>query len=668
MNKEKWNKYLPDQRYDNISEMIIEAKNRFCKKPAIRWIKSYNNSIQTLSYDELVDSMKTIFYGLDQMGFKKDDHLAICSENRPEWILADLGIQALGGVTVTVYPSLKAKEMEYILKDSECKAIFVDTIENLEKIKSVRDNLPELQVVIIFKPRKLINEEGGIISFDELLELGTEQYHSSNRFFSSVKKIKEDDLSNIIYTSGTTGVPKGVMLSHKNFLSDALASVSVAMTLKKGIIPYKHRFLSILPYSHSFGKTVAEYAPLMVGATIDIVSELTPEAIRNAFEKFRPTLMAGIPYVYQKIYEIVLEELSSYPSFIKNLVEDVIENGKKYYENIRQGKKNKIGTILKHKILGKIVGKRITKELGGNWELMISGSAAISKDLIYFFNTLGIPLLEGYGLTEASPVTHLTRTEYNSDFRPTIKEKINPHKKTGTVGPPIEIIDNPYKNMDQKVDPKSKELLIRGPMVMQGYWKKPSYTNNAIDKDGWLHTGDVVEIDKHGYATIKGRNKLIIKLATGKMISPAAIETKITPTSRIIAQFLLVGDDTRNYLTAIIVPYQEPLKEYAEENDIPYETWEDLITNETILSRIKEEIETLLQDTSDYARPKKFIISSEAFTDQRYITPTYKFKRSQIYADFQEAIDTLYNLDHGEEFLVLEDRLTNFYDQSMIIS
>jgi len=666
MKKEKWNKHLPDTRFDNIPKMIIESKNRFKDKPAIRWIRKSDNQIQSISYKKLVELMKCVFYYLKLVGFKKNDHIAICSESRQEWILADLGIQTLGGVTVTVYPSLKAKEMEYILKDSESKAVFVDTNENLEKIKSIYDELPELKVIIIFEQIKRSVDERRLVTFDEVLNQDILNHFSSDKFDDSISQIEEDDLSNIIYTSGTTGVPKGVMLSHKNFLSDALASVSVAMTLKKRIKPWKHNFLSILPFSHSFGKTVGEYTPLMVGATIDIVSEISPEGIRTAFEKFKPTLMAGIPYVYQKIYEIILEELEDYPEFIKNLVERVIENGKVYYENKRQGKKNKISTILKHKILAKIVGRRIRKELGGNWELMVSGSAAIAKDLIYFFNTLNIPLIEGYGLTEASPVTHLTRTDVNSNFRPDFEKKIKFYKKIGSVGPPIEIIDNPYDNIEQAVDPDNNELLIRGPMVMQGYWKKPSYTKDIIDEDRWLHTGDVVNIDEDGYVFIKGRDKLIIKLATGKMISPAAVETLITPASRIIAQFLLIGDDKRKYLTAIVVPYQEPLKKFAEKNGIVYEIWEDIIRNTKVLNRIKNEIYDLTEDVVEYSRPKKFLISSQAFTDQRYITPTYKFKRRKIYKDYREEINRLYEID--KDFLILEKRMTNFYDQSMIIT
>jgi long-chain acyl-CoA synthetase len=660
------NKYLPKTRFNNLPEMIVASKNKYFKKPAIRWIRKADNTVESISYDELIDSVKAVFYALKQMGFKKEDRIGICSENRTEWILADFGIQSLGAITVALYPSLKPEEIKYIVNDAGCKAIFVDTRENLEKVKTIIHEAPSLKVIIIFDPKRYTMNDAHLMTFKDLLSLGVEHYYSSNAFSYSLSEIQEEDLASIIYTSGTTGVPKGVMLTHKNFLSDVLASVSVAMTLKKGIKPWEHRFLSILPFSHSFGRCVGEYCPLLVGATLDIVSELNPDTIRTSFELFEPTIMAGIPYLYQKIYEIVLEELSSYPNFVKNLVEGVIENGKLYYENKRNDVKNTLRCRLKHNILGKVVGKRIINKLGGNLELMISGSAAISKDLIYFFNTINIPLIEGYGLTEASPVTHLTRTEDNSDFRPNFDRKIEVCKKIGSVGPPIEIPENPYKNIEQRVDPTTNELLIRGPMVMKGYWNKPQHTNEALDEDGWLHTGDVVEIDEDGYVSIKGRAKLIIKLATGKMISPAAIENLITPTSRIIAQFLVVGDDSRKYLTAIVVPYQQPLKDYADKEGIAYETWADLIKNRKILARIKEEVDELTKDVSDYMRPKKFLISSEALTSEKYVTPTYKFKRKAIYLDFGAEIDALYNSDN--DFFIMEKRLTDFYEQEMIIT
>lgn len=677
MAKKRWSKYLPKVRYNNLVEMIFASIKKYGKKTSIRWFED-DGTIQSLSYEELGLKIKSVFYALNALGFKKQDHIAICSETSRIWVYADLGIQALGCVTVAIYPSLKPKEILYILKDSESKAIFVDTQENLAKVLSIEKEIPDLRYIIAIDPFDESLRNSKVISFNELLSDGFKELNiretfgiendtlGPDTFNNSIKNIKEDDLASLIYTSGTTGIPKGVMLTHKNFLSDAVAGISVALTLKKGVKPWEMEFCAIMPFSHSFGRCVDEYCSFFIGATMNIVGEYDPEKIRRAFEEFKPTIMCGIPYLYQKIYNIILDELAAYPKLIVNIVNKVIANGKEYYTNKGLGKKNKFGVKLRQKTTAKLVGKVITKKLGGRWQLMVSGSAAISKDLIYFFNTLGINMIEGYGLTETSPVTHLLRTEYNSDFRPNFNKKIDIFSKIGTIGPPIEIVDNPYENIQQKMDPLTGELLIKGPMVMKGYWKKPELTAKAIDENGWLHTGDIVKIDEDGYVKIEGRSKIVIKLSTGKMISPASIETLITPTSKIIAQFILVGDDTKKYLTAIVVPYQQPLKEYADKNNIEYNSWKDLIRNNKILDKIKEEVNNLTKDVVEFSRPKKFLISSAAFTSEKYTTPTYKFKRNAIFEDLKNDIDKLY--ETNQDFLIVEDRLTDFYDQSLIIS
>ncbi|TXT65554.1 MAG: putative Long-chain-fatty-acid--CoA ligase [Promethearchaeota archaeon] len=661
-----FNKYLPRVRFNNIPEMVLNTKNKFYNKAAIRWIQNSEKSVRSISYNELADVMISVFHALMQLGFKKGDHIGICSKSLPEWIFADLGVQSLGGVTVAIYPTLKPNEIKYILEDSECKAIFVDTKENMQKILSIMDNLPYLKLIIVFGSKKQLRVDGHIMSFEEVLSLGGSKYYPSNQFTSSILQIKEVDLASIIYTSGTTGNPKGVMLTHKNLLSDAVASVSVAMTLKKGIKPWKQHYFSVLPFAHSFGRLLV-YSSLMMGSTIDIISETTPETIRMALEKFKPTVMAGIPYVFQKIYNTVLEIVKAeYPKKIRELVYKVINNGKIYYENKSRGKRNKLGTIIRHKLLGSIVGKRIRKNLDDKLLLMVSGSASISKELIYFFNTIGIPLIEGYGLTEASPVTHLMRDKPNSRFRPNFRKKVSAYKKIGSIGPPIAIPSNPYKNIEQKIDEDTGELLIKGPMVMRGYWKKPQATAKAIDEEGWLHTGDYATIDEDGYVYFTGRKKNIIKLSTGKMINPSSVENLIVPASNYIAQMILIGGDNRKYATAIIVPYQKALKEFADKSRIVYNNWRELINDKLIQEKLRSDIRDKLKGISDYKKPKRFLISSKAFLSEKYLTPTYKFKRNAIIEDFSAQINNLYNSDR--EFLIMEERMTEFYDQSMIIA
>jgi len=508
---------FPMIRYNNIPEMVINSKNRFYNKAAIRWIRKVDDKLQTISFNELVDCMTTIFYALNQMGFKKKDHMGICSKSSPEWIMTDLGIQTLGGVTVPIDPTLKRKEIKYILKDSECKAVFIDKLKSMKKIDSIISDLPELKLIVMFTSKKQSIKNSNVMSFDELLSLGEKQYYTSNKFNSSVSNINEDDVASIIYTPRTKEDPKGILLTHKNILSDAIASVSITMKFKKRVKPWKQHYFSVIPFSDLFGR-ILMISSLLIGATIDIINQLNPKVIEKSLEKFKPTIMVANPLVYQVIYNTIFKELEQYSEKQRKLVNDVIENGELYYTNKRNDIKIKLKVKLRHKILAKIVGKKIRENFGGKLMLMISTPANISEKLIYFFNTIGIPLITTYGLTEASGITHILRTKNSSKFRPNFKKKIHFYDKIGSRGPPIEIPNNPYNNIQQKKFKKNGEFLIKGPMIMKGYWKNSGATAKAIDDHDWLHTGDFAEIDEDGYLFIKAQKSKKIKNPSEKQI------------------------------------------------------------------------------------------------------------------------------------------------------
>lgn len=663
----KWNQYLRIERYQNLPKMLLKTTELYGNSIAMRWFSEDLSKVHTCTYNKLTQQFKKVWGALNELGYKQGDHIAICCETRAEWIFSDFGILSLGGVTIAVYPSLKPAEIKYIVNDSGSKAIIVDEEENLKKILEIQDECPTLNHIVVIDEFDESLQKESIFRFNDFLEMGQDFFvKNPDLFEEQVNKIKEDDLASFIYTSGTTGIPKGTMLTHKNFLSDATAAVSVAATLRTDVPPHEMNFLTVMPFSHSFARCVDEYCSLYIGATINFTGGYNPTRIRKAFEEFHPTLMVGIPYLYQKIYQIILDEVDKLSPKIQNIFNKAISYGKEYYNNKKKGISNPLGLKLKYKLLGGLVSKVIKKKLGGEILLMISGSAAISPDLVMFFNANDIVLVEGYGLTETSPVTHLLRSEDNSDYRPNFDKKIPHYTKLGTIGPPVEIPDNPYENVQQKLS-EFGELLIKGPMVMKGYWKQPELTKQALDDDGWLHTGDLADIDEDGYATIKGRAKVVIKLATGKMISPAVVENMVVPTSRIVAQLILVGGDQRKYITSIVVPYQKPLKKYADDHDIEYDSWEDIIRNQEILNLVKDEILRLTEEVSEYQRPKKFAISSQSFDkEDGYLTPSYKFKREKIFDDLKEAIDRMYESD--DEFYIIEDRMTGWYDQSHIIS
>jgi len=670
MAKNKWNKYLNIKKFDNLAQMVLATIDKYGKKVAIRWFdkdEDGNEVVKSITYNELRGFLSNIYGGLYQLGLRKSDMIALCAHTQKEWIYADLGIQTLGGVTVAIYPTLKPKEVLYILNDSGAKLIFVDTQENLEKILAIEEEAPELKNIVVFGDFDPSLAKENVIPFWKLIQEGA-QYHRENptAYIESIYRIEENDLASLIYTSGTTGIPKGVMLTHKNFLSDAYLSVSVAATLRKGERPWEMDFLSLLPLAHSFGRTVNEYCVLYIGGTMNIVEKLDPEIIQKALLEFKPMIIVGIPYLFQKIYNIVNETVATLPKVAQNVFKKTEALGRQYAQYKMRGEKPPLGLRMKFTLLGNIVRKVLMKNFGGRLKLMISGSAAIAPELMVFFNMFKFNLIEGYGLTETAPTTHLLRTEHNSDYHPHIDKSIDEYTQLGSIGPTIDIKDNPYEPVEQKLTPEG-ELLIRGPMVMKGYWKKPRLTRVALDDDGWLHTGDLAEIDENGYVKIKGRAKVVIKLQTGKMISPAAVENLIIPASKKIAQIILIGDDSRKFLTCIVVPYWEPFKSHADNNGISYTSWKALVTNPEIQSMIKEEVHRMLDEVSDYMTPKKFLISCKDFTaEEEYLTPTYKFKRNKIASDLKQWIDKLYS--QSGDFLVIEERITDFYDQSLIIS
>jgi long-chain acyl-CoA synthetase len=667
----KWNKYLELTRHQNLAKMVLSTINKYGSNMVMRWFAEDLESVHQLTYNELGELMRAMYGGLAQFGLKKSDRIALCCETRAEWVYCDLGVQSLGGTLVAIYPNLKSAEVKYILNDSGSRAIIVDSPLNLAKVLQIRPECPTVERIIIIEhldeEKRTLYKKDPVYELSEVLDLGR-QYNQSqpDAFNRSVDAVQEDDLASLIYTSGTTGVPKGTMLTQRNFLSDATMSVGVAATLRPHIKPFEINFFTLLPLAHSFGRCVDEYCVLYCGACMNFVGGYDPKRVRKAFEVFQPTLMAAIPYFFQKIYNIIMDVVDHMKPKLQKVFRMAVENSKIYYGNKRDGKPVPLKVAFIQNTVGKLVGRVVRKKLGGKILLMISGSAAISPELVLFFYGFGIILAEGFGLTETSPVTHLLRGKDNSDFRPNFHKKVDIYQKLGTVGPLVEIPDNPYENPEQKLSDIG-ELLLKGPMVMKGYWNQPQETADALDKDGWLHTGDLAEIDEDGYVRITGRAKVVIKLQTAKMISPVAVEKLIVPTSKLIAQIILYGDDTRKYITAIVVPYQAPLKQYADEHGIPYKTWSDLLHHPKILNLIKADIVDRTKDVSEFALPKKYAISSAAFEmKEGYLTPSYKFKRKKLFDDLKEDINKLYAQE--EEFYILENRMTGFYDQSAIIS
>ncbi|MGV9203470.1 MAG: AMP-dependent synthetase/ligase [Promethearchaeia archaeon] len=485
----KWSPYLRLKRYNNIAEMVLETIEHTPEEIVMRWFKDDGDRVESISYRELYKIIKHSFYGFRALGLKKGNHISICAETSQYWAWADLGIQCLGAVSVAIYPQLKSKEILYIINDSESIALVVDNQENLQKFYEIQEKVPRVEKIIVFEDIDENLKKDNVYLWEELVNKGKGYAKAhSDQFKKSIANIHEDDLASLIYTSGTTGVPKGVMLSHKNFLSDILVVSAIALTLEKEKKPWGEGSITYMPYAHSYGRTVEEYGLIYTSSTINYVGGRSQEQIQKAFRVFKPTIMVGVPYLYQKIYERILNTVEEMSPRVQSIFNSAVSVGKQYYKNKIKGKKNPIGLRIKYWFYKNLILKRIQNEMGGKLQLLATASASISEELLLFFWSCGFNIAEGYGLTEAAPATHYSRTIDNSDFRPNFDKKIEIYQKVGTVGPLMEIPErlNPYKNMQQKLTEEG-ELLIKGPNIMEGYWKKPQLTQAALDEEGWLH-------------------------------------------------------------------------------------------------------------------------------------------------------------------------------------
>ncbi len=651
--------------YKSLGDLFLQTIADHGHRAFLKWRDEVGQTIQ-LTFREVFTISEEIGAGLDALGLKKGDRAAICSETRAEWVYSDLAILFLGAITTTIYPTLTSAQVQYIIADSGNKFTFVDGKENLKKVVDSWTQLPCLEHVFYYdqlSEKELFDigvpmEKVHHVSW--LRAKGAEVVKDHPKFLEErIQQIEENDVASIIYTSGTTGVPKGVMLTHRNFLSDAIISSEIIKKMDPELPPYEQNALTFMPLSHSYCRTCEEFVAIYNGACLCLAGGRSPAIIETGFKTFHPSLMAGIPYVYEKIYGTIFNKIKSYPPSFQKLFYKGLAFGKKYNKMLAEGKKPSLKDRLHHWIDSKLIYKKVHEQLGGRLLGFVSGSARLPPEITETFWALGIRILDGFGLTETTPATHVMRIWENSDFRPNWPQgkRIHPLAKLGSVGPPCEIPDNPYPNVEAKIAPDG-EILIKGPNIMKGYWNKPEETKAVLDDDGWLHTGDLGRIDEDGYLFITGRKKLIIKLSTGKIVAPALVEDKLT-ISPWILQIALVGSE-RKFLTAFIVPNQATVKEFADKNKIPYKTYQDLLKNEQVLDAIKREILDKSRDLSAFETVKKFAIFAQEFNEEEgYLTPTLKMKRERVMKDFADVEDLLYKTD--KDFIVVERRLADFH-------
>lgn len=564
-----------------------------------------------ISTEEFGNKVKYFSLGLKELGFNPEDKMVILSETRPEWVMSDIACLCAGGITVPVYPTLMPPQIKYITENSDAKIVVYSDAEQGSKVKEIRSDLNNVLHYITFEP----DAPEGVLTFDQVLEKGKRIYEESPDLFEKAASMaKPDQVASILYTSGTTGIPKGVMLTHKNFLSNVKGVTDV--------IPFtsEDKVLSWLPLSHSFER-IATYTYLYKGCSIAYAENML--TVGQNMPEVRPTVVVGVPRLFEKVYAAVMDNVLASSPIKRKIFFWALKVGREFGLKTLNGESIPGFLELKRKIAHKLVFSKIIAKTGGRIRFFVSGAAPLSKDIAELFYAMGLIVLEGYGLTETSPVISVNRLE-----------KI----KFGSVGPPI-------PDVEVKIA-EDGEILARGPNIMKGYYKMEEETKEAI-KEGWFYTGDIGHVDEDGFIVITDRKKDLIVTAGGKNVAPQPIENALK-TNTYINDVLVIGDK-RKFMSALVVPNFEKLEDYAKFNKISYENRQDLIKKEEIIKFLEAEVDRATPNLASYEKIKKIaLLDKELTIADGEITPTFKIKRNVVEKKYKDLIDALYVGDSRE--------------------
>jgi long-chain acyl-CoA synthetase len=599
---------------------------------------------EPITYKETLHNADAISAFFLEHGIRKGDRLALIIENCPAYIYYDQALQQLGAVNVSIYPTLSDEDVAYIINDSQSKMILVGTPFLLKKVVKIAGGCPTLTHIIANfddYQKQMGNPPGHVqvLSLNELIQPSEKQISKHQARIDQMRdEVQPQDLAALIYTSGTTGTPKGVMLTHHNFTHN------VKVCLQH--IPYitsEETFLSFLPLSHVFERTATYHVCCAQGSKIAFSQSL--ELLGKNMMEVKPTIMSVVPRLLEKIHEKAMKNGTSAGGVKSKIFLWAIEIGTAYRTTLEAGKKPSILLSIQKAIAEKLVFSKIKEKTGGNLKFMISGGAALPQNVGEFFGNLGIIILEGYGLTETSPVmcaTEYTRQVYGTVGR-VVPEIIVAIQDADTKKI---ITEQTWASFDPNFESAEGEIILKGPNVMRGYWNKPEDTAVAIDEDGWFHTGDVGKFYK-GNLKITDRIKNMLVNSFGKNVYPTPIENTYLQSNR-IDQIFLIGDK-REYLTAILVPSKETLMEKFGLQESFFQDSNQFIEDETILNWLKEDVKKFSPELSKFERIKNFIVKRNPFTiEDGEMTPTMKTKRRIIEKKYAEAIDAMYELEEEE--------------------
>jgi long-chain acyl-CoA synthetase len=594
-----------------LNERFIEIVDRRRQHTGFR-VKR-DGSWRDFSFDWGLEQASLTAFGLVSLGFERGSRIAILSENRPEWATTDFGAMAAGFVGVPLYTTLIGEQIAYILGDAEAKAVFVSSMDHLKTVLSIRPHVPSIEKIVVFYPDGL-EEDDLVISLDTLKRMG--EGRSREDFIELSRRAGPDDIATIVYTSGTTGDPKGVALTHRNFMAE-FKTILPTFEGKEG-----DSLLSFLPLSHILQRVVDSFA-LLYGFTISYAESL--ETLGENLREIRPTHIVAVPRVYEKIHGRIHAGVQQGSTIKRTLFKWAVGVGRRASEAEATGKPGALLT-LQHRLASALVFKKIHAATGGRIQFYVSTGAPLAKGLAEFFDAIGICIIEAWGMTELSGAVTMG-----------IKGELR-YGSVGKEGPGVEV-----KIADDG------EICVRGDVVMSGYWNQPDATAETIDDDGWLHTGDVGHFDDDGYLFITDRIKELIVTAGGKNVAPQPLENTLK-TDEFIAQAMVIGDQ-RNFISALIVPQAEVLESWAEENGIDGDL-PALCGNPRVIEHFKKIVDAKMSSFSRYESVRKFTLLPEEFSQEKgELTPTLKLKRRVLLTRYADIIEAIYADANGDAWV-----------------
>jgi len=597
-------------KYQSLGAMFFDKRNQFPQKVGYMYKKE--GKWVSVTFQEATDRAERIAAGLASLGVEKGDRVALISNNRMDWALTDYATLSLGAMLVPIYPSLLSDQIKYICDDSQAKVLITSDDLQIEKVEEIRSQLKTVQNFFVFD-----EPTGGVKdpwrTFESLIADGEKFLKEKPNYVQEqIAKVKPDDWATIIYTSGTTGEPKGAVLTHSNFLSNVEDALSVIDIYSEDV------FLSFLPLSHVFERMAGHYLSNYPGATVAYAESI--DTVPENMQEIKPTVMVSVPRLYEKIYARILEAVEAGPPLKRKIFYWALKVGGEYVDRISKKQPIPGGLKFKRNLAYKLVFGKLGERVGGRLRFFVSGGAPLNKEIAEFFGAAGLIILEGYGLTETSPV---------------ITVNLLNNFKFGTVGPPL-------PSVEVKIA-EDGEILTRGPHVMVGYYNKEAETKEAIDEEGWFHTGDIGIIDEDGFLKITDRKKNIIVTSGGKNIAPQPIENKLIQ-SPFIEQAVVIGDK-RKFCSAVIVGTEEQIVKWAKEHNVSFTDYKDLITKPEIKQLLREEIDRYTKDLARYETIKDFFIVPQPFTiETGDLTPSLKVKRKVVEEKYKKEIDAMYEV------------------------